>query len=70
MYKISRIKPISIEKTDPTAEEISSGKKQKIRNKWFLYYTLINNNSLILYRKKEYSFNRLVGTGTTTTNYK
>ena len=36
-------------------------RKQLIQNKWFLYYTLVNNNMLIIYRKKEFSYNRLVG---------
>jgi hypothetical protein len=47
--------------------ELMSQKKQKLKNKWYLYYTLINNNSLILQRKKEFSFNRLVGISSTTT---
>jgi hypothetical protein len=36
-------------------------RKQIIQNKWFLYYTLVNNHTLIIYRKKEFSYNRLVG---------
>lgn len=39
----------------------SFSKKQRIKNKWLLYVTLINNHSLIIYRKKEFSHNRLMG---------
>lgn len=35
-------------------------KKKRIRNKWFLYVTLINNKFLVRYRKNEFSFNRIV----------
>jgi hypothetical protein len=61
----SKIKSDLIQKIDQI--ELMSQKKQKLKNKWYLYYTLINNNSLILQRKKEFSFNRLVGISSTTT---
>jgi len=61
----SKIKSDLIQKIDQI--ELMTQKKQKLKNKWYLYYTLINNNSLILQRKKEFSFNRLVGISSTTT---
>ncbi len=36
-------------------------RKNTIINKWFLYVTLVNNNSLIRYRKPEYSYGRIMG---------
>lgn len=36
-------------------------RKNMIINKWFLYVTLVNNNSLIRYRKSAYSYGRMMG---------
>ena len=63
LYNYSRVHPDSIsviEKSEEDKDKLAS-KKQRILNKWRLYVTLVNNNTLIIYRKKEFSHNRLMG---------
>lgn len=35
-------------------------KRNRLRNKWFLVITLINNKFLVSSRKKDFSFNRIL----------
>jgi len=66
MYNHSRIHPnsVGVKETSEENKETLASKKQRILNKWRLYVTLINNNALIIYRKKEFSHNRLMGIST------